>query len=107
MNLKHILRRFRLVYRRSSMALKCVVLATIVLCTLTLTVLGVSIAQERAHARQLREKAALLEQENRKLTQYIADLGTVQSIIRIAYEELDLVDQDAIIFESEVTTDPN
>lgn len=98
-NRKNPLGRIRLVYRRTSPLLKCVVLATIVLCTAALLILHSSIRQLRQDTDGLRAEAVALEQENRKLKKSIAELGTVQSIKRIAEEELGLVDPDAIFFE--------
>ena len=90
--------RIRLVYRRSSPLLKCVVLATIVLATAALLTIHFSIRQTRQQTDALRAQAARLEQENRELKEYIAQAGTVQSIKRIAMEELDLVDPEAEFF---------
>lgn len=92
-------RRIRLVYRRSSPLLKCVVLAAIVLSTAALLTLHFTIRQTRQHTESLRTEAALLEQENRELTENIAQVGTIQSIKRIAMEELGLVDPDAEFFQ--------
>lgn len=90
--------RIRLVYRRSSPLLKCVVLAAIVLSTAALLTLHFTIRQTRQRTENLRTEAAILEQENRELTENIALVGTIQSIKRIAMEELGLVDPDAEFF---------
>lgn len=91
-------RRFKLVYRRSSTLLKCVVLAAIVLSTAALLTLRLTIRDYQDRQQALALEAAQLEQENRKLTQSIAELGTVESIKRIAREELGLVDPDTEFF---------
>ena len=96
--IKNPFRRIRLVYRRSSPLLKCVVLATIVLCTAALLVMTVTIQKTRKQTEELRVQAAQLEEENRQLAQNIAELGTIQSIKRIATEELGLVDPDTEFF---------
>ena len=96
--LRKFLSRIRLVYRRSSTLTKCVVLATIVLSTAALTTLRLGIDQYQAQTDQVRAQAAQLEQENRKLTAYIAELGTEKSIKRIANLELGLVDPDSQFF---------
>ena len=80
--------RIRLVYRRSSPLLKCVVLAAIVLSTAALLTLHFSIRQTRQRTETLRTEAAILEQENQELTEDIALVGTIQSIKRIAMEKL-------------------
>lgn len=97
-NRKNPFSRIRLVYRRSSPLLKCVVLAAIVLATAALLTIHFSIRQTKAQTDDLRAQAARLEQENRELKEYIAQAGTVKSIKRIAMEELDLVDPDAEFF---------
>lgn len=104
-NRKNPFSRIRLVYRRSSALLKCVVLTAIVLSTAALLTLHFSIRQTRQQTDALREQAARLEQENQQLTQYIAEVGTIQSIKRIAIEELGLVDEDSQFFEP-IENDP-
>ena len=96
---KSIFQRFRLVYRRSSTALKVMVLSMVLFCTVALIVLGVQIHRTRAQTDQLRQQAAILEQENESWEEKISQLGTVQSIIRIAREMLGLEDPDAVIID--------
>ncbi len=91
-------RRIRLVYRRSSTLLKCVVLTAIVLSAAVLVTLRFIIQDFQAYQQQLAQQAAQLEQKNRLLTQNIAELGTVESVKRIAREELGLVDPDTEFF---------
>ena len=91
--------RIRLVYRRSSPLLKCVVMTAIVLSTVAILALRSSIVELNSDTEDLRQEAAELEQENQKLEKNIAELGTVQSIKRIAKEKLGLVDPDSIFFE--------
>lgn len=91
-------RHIRLVYRRSSALIKCVVLATIVLCTAALGILRISIQTAKGQQEDLRQQAAQLELENRTLTRQIAELGTVESVKRIATLELGLVDPDSQFF---------
>jgi len=88
----------RFVYRRSSPLLKCVVLTAIVLCTAAALTLRAAIKQEWKIFDSWRSQAAGLEQENQKLEQSIAELGTKQSILNIAKEKLGLVDSDSIFF---------
>jgi cell division protein FtsL len=92
--------RIRLVYRRSSLLLKCVVLVAIILSTAALLTIRHSIRSSQQELEQLRNQAARLEQENQQLDQQTSELGTVDSIKQIAQEELDLVDPDAIIFHT-------
>lgn len=88
----------RLVYRRSSTLVKCVVLVTIVLSTLALLTLRISIQAAQKQQADLKLQAAQLELENRTLTQSIAELGTVESVKRIATLELGLVDPNSQFF---------
>ena len=94
-------RRIRLVYRHSSTLVKCVVLAAVLLSTLALLTLRHAILETRRQAEDLRNQAALIEQENKDLSQSIAQLGTVQSVTELAGKLLGLVDPDTVIFEPE------
>ncbi len=100
-------RNIRLVYRSSPLLVKCVVLAAIVLSTAALIMLRGAIqeAQDKQEALQL--QAAQLEQENRVLTQQIAELGTVESIKRIASLKLGLVDPNSQFFNPNSDTIPD
>lgn len=88
----------RMVYRRSSLLVKSMVLATLVLSILALIVLRISIQSNQGKQAELEHQAALLEQENRALTKQIAELGTVESVKRIATLQLGLVDPDSQFF---------
>lgn len=88
----------RVIYRRSSPLVKCVVLVTVLLSTAALLALRVSIQSQQGQQKELQQQAAKLEQENRALTKSIAQLGTVESIKRIATLELGLVDPDSQFF---------
>ena len=92
-------RRIRLVYRRSSSLLKCVVLAAIVLSTVAILTIFFSIRKAQQDTQLLRDHAVRLQQENQQLEQDLSQVGTVDSIKRIAREELDLVDPNAEFFE--------
>ena len=95
---KHPFKSIRLVYRRSSILVKSVVLATLVLSILALVVLRISIQSNQGQQADLQLQAALLEQENRALTKQIAELGTVESVKRIATLQLGLVDPNSHFF---------
>ncbi len=92
------LRRIRLVYRRSSTLLKCVVLAAIVLCSTVLLCLRFAILDAKEQAEAQRLEAAELEKENSALEASISQLGTVQSVTDLAGKLLGLVDPDTVIF---------
>ena len=95
------LRRIRLVYRRSSNTLKIVVIAALVLGTLSLLMLRGAILHMEQKTEELRQQAAVLEQENEKLEKSISQLGTVQSITELAEQLLGLVDPNTVIFSPE------
>ena len=88
----------RVVYRRSSILVKSVVLATLLLSILALIVLRISIQSNQGQQADLQQQAAVLEQENRALTKQIAELGTVESVKRIATLQLGLVDPNSQFF---------
>lgn len=92
------LSRIRLVYRRSSTLVKCVVLAALVLCTLALLTLRHAILDTKNQLEITRKKAAALERENARLEEAISQLGTVQSVTDLAGKLLGLVDPDTVIF---------
>ena len=90
--------RIKLVYRRSSMPLKILVLVTILLSTVALLALRIAVGNYREHGKVLQAQAAQLQLENEALTEQIAALGSKDSIRRIATEELGLMDPDAQFF---------
>jgi cell division protein FtsL len=106
-NKRNPLHRIRLVYRRSSLLLKCVVLVTILLSTAALITLRISILEVEARTEALRTQAAELELSNEELQERIAELGTIQSVIRIAGEKLGLVTPDTSFFRPADSTNPN
>lgn len=91
--------KYRVVYRRASTTLKCVVLAAILLCTVCLMFLRGQLLKEKAETEALRSQAAALQQDNEKLQRELDQLGTVESVKRIAMELLDLVTPDTIIVQ--------
>lgn len=90
-----------LIYRRSRTSTKVVVLVTIVLSVLVLLTLCVTIGMVRADTERLRQEAMGLEQEQSRLELYIQQLGTIEGIIRIAQEELGLIEPGSIIIQPE------
>ena len=97
--LKKFLSRIRLVYRRSSPLLKCVVVATLVLATVALLVIRSAIVQYQDRTEQLRKEAAALEAQNQQLQEDMGQQNTVAGILKIAKEKLGLVDPNAVIFD--------
>ena len=92
------LRRIRLVYRRSSTLLKCVVLSAIVICIVALLILRGAILDAKEREAELRNEAASLEQENEDISKDISQIGTIESIKKLAGKLLGLVDPDTVIF---------
>lgn len=99
--MKNPLQNTKVVFRRSRNLTKLVVLAVVVLSTLTLLVLGSAIIKERNRAESSREEAIALEQDNDRWQRYIEELGTVKGLLRIAREKLGLVDPDSLVIQPE------
>ncbi len=97
--IRSFLSRFQLQYRRTSALHKVVIAAAIVLSSMTLLSLRLVQWEAEEKLANLRHQAAALEQRNNELRQDIDELGTADSIRKIAREELGLVDPDTIIFE--------
>lgn len=83
--------------RRSPTSLKIVLILLIVFSTAALVALRWVHLGIQAQTDQLTASAAAVEYANRELERKIEDLGSVQSIQRIAQEELGLVSPDTII----------
>ena len=92
-----VLKRVRLIYRRSSTLTKAALMAAIVLSTAALLTLHLSIRAAQAQTESNRQQAAQLEQENDRLEENIDNLGSADSIDQIAGDELGLVDKDTVI----------
>ena len=88
----------KLVYRRSSLALKILVLVTILVSTAALIALRVTLNGYQEQSDVLQSRAAQLQQENEALEEDIAALGSKDSIKEIAQEELGLVDPESKFF---------
>ena len=92
--------RIRLVYRRSPMLLKILVLVTILVSAAALLSLRGIMLGYQQQSQVLQSQAIALQQENADLTERIAELGTEDSIRRIAKEQLDLVDPNTQFFNT-------
>lgn len=93
--------RIQVKYRRTSMPVKALVLAMLVVCILTLMALRFSLMQTKKELNSLRAEAQVLQQENKRLQKSIDQLGTVQSVTDLAEQLLGLVDPNTVIFEAE------
>lgn len=95
------MRKVRLSFGKVPLLLKTVISAAIILFTVTLITARLTQWDAESRAQELRQRAADLERENSRLQEQIDDLGTVDSIYRIAGQELGLVDPNTIIIDSE------
>ena len=93
--------RIRLVFKRSSKTVKCIVIATVIVATVTLLALTIAIGSAKKQAQALRNEALTREQENAQLSEDIGELGTIKSIKDLARKLLGLVDPDTVIFDPE------
>ena len=84
--------RLRLVYGRSSLLIKVLVLVTILVSAAALLALRTKIVAYQQQSQALQTQAAQLQMENKDLNQRIAEIGTKDSIRRIAIEQLDMAD---------------
>lgn len=96
--MKNPFRKIRLVYQRTSLPVKCMVLVALVLCTIALMTLRFALQDTKKQLSDARAQAQVLELENRRLRKSISQLGTVQSVQELARELLGLVDPDTVIF---------
>ena len=88
----------KLVLRKSSPVTKAAVLCAIVLSVVALLALYGTIAQIRHQQEQMRQEAMELESGNEQLEENIENLGTWESALRIALEELGFEFPDSVIF---------
>ena len=91
----------KVVRRRSRLLTKVVVLAAVLLSVATLLTLLLVLQSTRAQTEALKTEAVQLNRENSRLELYIQELGTIKGIIRIAQEELGLIEPDSIILDPE------
>lgn len=89
---------FKLVYRRSSLALKILVLVTILVSAAALIALRMTLNGYQTQSNVLQSRAVQLQEENKDLEEDIAALGSKDSIRQIAQEELGLVDPESQFF---------
>lgn len=94
-------RKYRLVFRKTSPLVKAAILAAVLLCTVALVTLHASIQQSRSQYEAMRQQAAALEENNQNMVYQIDDMGSLESVIRIAMERLGLVLPDTTIFDTE------
>lgn len=91
----------KLVYRAGKWQTKVALLSVIALSTVTLTGLFIAIKLGEARNDGLLSQIGELQQQNSQLEQNIDALGSDDSVVNIAGEELGLVDPDTIVFVPE------
>ncbi len=94
-----LLKRIRLVYRRSSTTTRAVMLCAIVLAMAAVLTLNLTISAAQDRTNDLRDQAAQLEQSNQQLEEDIGNLGSSESVKDIAKDELGMVDPDTVIID--------
>ena len=92
------LSRFRLVYRRSKPLTKAAVAVVIALSMAALISLAAAQQSAEKQVEELYAQAVALAQENDKLQDAIVNVGSPDSVEKIAREELDLVKPGTIFF---------
>ena len=75
-----------------------ILLAFLVVAIAAAMVLRSRILDARARAEALRSQAISLEQENADLQEKLDSVGSVEGIMQVAQEELDMVDPASVIF---------
>lgn len=83
---------------RSNPIIMTVVLVAAIFATVAVVTLQGSLEESRNQYEKMRQQAAELEAENEELASDIDKLGSVESAIEIAEEELGLVDPDTVVF---------
>ena len=90
-------KRYRLVLLRTKPLVKGMILAAVILSTIALVALRAGIEDSRRSYEAMRQYAITLEGNNIDLDQRIEELGSIESALRIAMEELGLMLPDAIV----------
>ena len=99
--IKEKLKLIKLRLRPSPRSTKIMLIVAILFAMTALIALRMAITDLNNREEDLRQKAAALEQDNQDLQENIGILGSVQSIIQIARDELGLVDPDTVILGPE------
>ena len=99
--IKEKLKLIKLRLRSSPRSTKIMLIVAILFAMTALIMLRMAITDLDNRTEDLRKKAAAMEQENKDLQENIGILGSVQSIIQIARDELGLVDPNTVILDPE------
>ena len=99
--IKEKLKLIKLRLRPSPRSTKIMLIVAILFAMTALIALRIQITKLENREADLRDKAAALEQDNKDLQENIGILGSVQSIIQIARDELGLVAPDTVVLSPE------
>ena len=89
----------KVTYTRSHPLTKVVVIALIIVCTVSLIALRVTSRRMQAEIAQLRNEAAQLEADIALLEELVGNQDSVEGVEYIAENELGLVDPDTVILD--------
>lgn len=95
------LKLIKLRLRPSPRSTKVMLIIAILFAMMALLALRMATTDLNNRTEDLRRKAMAMEQENKDLQENIGILGSVQSIIQIARDELGLVDPNTVILGPE------
>ena len=99
--IKEKLKLIKLRLRPSPRSTKVMLIVAILFAMVALIALRMEIRKLDSRTEDLRQEAVALEQDNKDLQENIGILGSVQSIIQIARDELGLVDPDTVVLTPE------
>ena len=98
--LKEFISRIKLVRMRTPNIAKVAIILVIVLCMGALIGLRLAINDLKGRTADRKNDAAQLIGENQELDEKIDQVGSIQSVVDIAKEELGLVEPGTVIFET-------
>ena len=90
-------KRYRLVFVRTRPLVKWMILLAVVLSTVAMVTLRARIEEDKRNYEIMRQYAMNLEGDNLDLDRKIEELGSIESALRIAMEELGLVMPDTVV----------
>ena len=100
-DLEKFFSKFRLVKKRSGKLTIIAIVTAIVLSMGALTALHLSMNELKNRTEDLRDKAATLEAENEELQEDIEQADSIKGIVKIAENELGLVQPDSVFYRPE------
>lgn len=93
--------KFQFEYRRSRPAVKLVAIVAVVFSLLAVLAMTWARVNVERRTEELRQEAARLEHENEDLQERLDILGSLESVVQIAMEELGLVKPDTVLIDLE------